>query len=271
MPADRCLILNADDFGMCSSVNTAIQQALQAGLIRSTTLMAPCPSAAPAMRYLAEHPQTSFGVHLTATCDSPGYRWCPLSAPEAVPSLVDSAGFFYTFDQMPAFLAQVRLDELELEFRAQIEAVLSAGLHPDHLDWHALRIGGRPDIIDLMVRLAREYGLALRVMGRATIQRLQSLGLPTIDYDFLDSYLIETSGKPEQYARLLKELPPGLGEWAIHPGLDNNELRAIDPGAAVRQADLDFWTSPRAREVIETEGIRLIDYRALQPAWRSGG
>jgi hypothetical protein len=41
---------------------------------------------------------------------------------------------------MPEFLAQVRLDQLEMEFRAQIEAVSAAGLKPTHLDWHALRL-----------------------------------------------------------------------------------------------------------------------------------
>jgi predicted glycoside hydrolase/deacetylase ChbG (UPF0249 family) len=54
---------------------------------------------------------------------------------------------------MPEFLAQVRLVQLEIEFRAQIEAVLTAGLTPTHLDWHSLRIGGRADNFDLMLRL----------------------------------------------------------------------------------------------------------------------
>ena len=76
------------------------------------------------------------------------------------------------------FCAQVKLDELEMEFRAQIETVLAAGLKPTHLDWHALRFGGRTDIFDLMIRLAKEYGLALRVIGRPAIEKVQSQGLP---------------------------------------------------------------------------------------------
>jgi hypothetical protein len=49
-----------------------------------------------------------------------------------VPSLIDQAGYFYRFEDMPAFLAQVRLDQLE--WRAQIEVVLAAGLMPTHLE-----------------------------------------------------------------------------------------------------------------------------------------
>ena len=79
---------------------------------------------------------------------------------------------------MPEFLAQVRLDQLEMEFRAQIEVVLAAGLRPTHLDWHSLRISSRADIFDVMFRLAREYGLALRVFSRSFIEKLQSQDSP---------------------------------------------------------------------------------------------
>jgi chitin disaccharide deacetylase len=269
-PADaRLLILNADDFGMCQAVNQAIRGVLQAGVVRSTTLMVPCAWAAHAMHYLSDRPEAAFGVHLTAISDPLDYRWGPLTAREKVPSLVSPNGAFYDFDHMPGFLAQVSLDELELEFRAQIEAVLAAGLRPSHLDWHSLRLGGRPDIIELMARLAKAYGLALRVMGSEVIAHLQSQGLPTNDYDFLDSYGIPAAEKPARYTQLLHELPAGLSEWAVHPGLDTPELLEIEPGGNhIRQADFDFWTSPRAKELVEKEGIILLDYRPLQAAWR---
>ena len=71
-----------------------------------------------------------------------------------MPSLIDQAEYFYNFEYMPEFLSQVKLDQLAMEFRGQIEALLAAGLKPTHLDWHSLRIGGREDIFDLMLRLA---------------------------------------------------------------------------------------------------------------------
>jgi len=268
-PADaRLLIVNADDFGMCHAVNTAVINALPAGILRSTTLMVPCPWALHAIHFLQEHPELSFGVHLTAVSEWVDYRWGPSTPREKVPSLVNKAGYFYNFEQMPYFLAQANLAELELEFRAQIEAVLAAGLKPSHLDWHCLRLGGREDILALLFRLAREYGLALRVMGYSWIEMVQSQGLPTNDYDFLDSYLLDPVTKASRYVALLRELPIGLSEWAIHPGLDSAELRAIDRGGShIRQTDFDFLTSPQAKEVIAAEGIILLDYRALQAVW----
>ena len=50
--------------------------------------------------------------------------------PPDVPSLLDETGFFYSNDRQPELLARARLDELEVEFRAQIEAVLAAWGRP---------------------------------------------------------------------------------------------------------------------------------------------
>jgi len=269
-PADaRLLIINADDFGMCHSVNEAIFETLKDGIAHSTTLMVPCPWALHAMHFLADHPETSFGVHLTVISDWADYRWGPVTLREKVPSLINQSGYFYNFEHMPEFLAQVRLDQLEMEFRAQIEVVLAAGLKPTHLDWHALRLGSRPDILELILKLARAYGLALRVAGRSWIEQVQSQGLPSNDHDFLDSYFIDPATKAAAYAELLHTLPVGLSEWAVHPGLDNPELLAIESDDNhIRQTDFDFLTSQHAKDLIKAEGIILLDYRALQVVWK---
>jgi len=265
----RLLIINADDFGMCHSVNDAIISALKEGVVRSTTLMVPCPWALHAMRFLADHPEIPFGVHLTAISEWPDYRWGPVLPKEKVPSLVNKTGTFHKFEHMPEFLDKVRLDELEKEFKAQIEVVLSAGLKPTHLDWHALRISGRNDIFELMFKLAREYGLGFRVMGETWIEKVQSQGLPTNDHDFLDSYLLDPITKGTRYIELLRELPIGLSEWAVHPGFDTPELRAIEPdGKHIRQTDFDFLTSQQAKDILKEEEIILFDYRSLQDFWR---
>lgn len=269
-PADaRLLIINADDLGMCHSVNTAIFNALQNGIVCSATLMVPCPWALHAMQFLAAHPEIPFGIHLTVISDWVKYRWGPVTPKEMVPSLIEGTGYFHNFEGMQGFLAQVDLSELEMEFRSQIEAVFSAGLQPTHLDWHSLRIKDRTDISDVMLKLAREYGLALRVAGEKQIKKVHDLDLPANDHDFLDSYLIDSNEKTARYIELLRGLPVGLNEWAVHPGLENAELLTIDPGGAhIRQTDFDFLMSQQAKDVIEEEGITLLDYRVLQEVWK---
>jgi len=270
-PADaRLLILNADDFGMCHAVNEGVMRALPVGVLRSTTVMVPCPWARHALRFLADHPELPFGVHLTVISDWADYRWGPLTPRQKVPSLIREDGSFYNFDQMPHFLAQVDLGQLELEFRAQIEAVLDFGLRPTHLDWHCLRLDGWDAVSEVMLGLAREYGLALRAVVRSQIARVRSLGLPTNDSGFLDSYQLDLTGKQAHYVELLRRLPPGLSDWAIHPGFNYPELLAIESeGHHMRQSDFDFLVSQHTRDVIEEEGIILLDYRALQEVWRA--
>jgi predicted glycoside hydrolase/deacetylase ChbG (UPF0249 family) len=84
-PADaRLLIINADDFGMCNSVNEAVFLALKQGVLRSTTLMVPCPWVLHAIHFLADHREFPFGIHLTAISDWPDYRWGPVTSREKV-------------------------------------------------------------------------------------------------------------------------------------------------------------------------------------------
>lgn len=265
----RLLIINADDFGMCHSVNEAVFRAFKKGVLRSTTLMVPCPWALHAMHFLNDHPEISFGIHLTVISEWVDYRWGSVTTQEKVPSLLDKAGYFHNLEQTHESLDHVNLDELETEFRAQIETVLTAGLNPTHLDWHALRIGGSENIFDLMLKLAREYGLALRVMGRAPIENIQNQGLPCNDYDFMDSYLLDPVDQPVRYHQMLRELPAGLSEWAVHPGLENAELLAIEGNSRhIRQRDFNFLMSQEAQEIAKAERIILLDYRVLQEVWR---
>jgi predicted glycoside hydrolase/deacetylase ChbG (UPF0249 family) len=271
-PVDaRLLIINADDFGRFQSINDAILRTMTEGVVRSTTLMVPCQGAHYAMQALEENPDLAFGVHLTLIADPPTKRWGSVTPKEQVPSLVDENGEFYNYEQIPKLLELAKLDELEIEFRAQIEHVLAAGLKPTHLDFHCLFDAGGPDIFDMTVELAKEYGLALRVGAQAMAEKLQSEDLPTNDHVFLDSYRLGDVGKTARFVQLLRELPPGLSEWAAHPGLDTPESRELDPeGWTIRFADFEFLTSQEAKDTVKEEGIILLDYRPLQAFWSRG-
>jgi predicted glycoside hydrolase/deacetylase ChbG (UPF0249 family) len=271
----RVLVVNCDDLGMYHAVNAAVVASIEQGIATSCSLMAPCPAASDALQLLRERPAIPFGVHLTLLRDGPHHRWGPLTAKELVPSLLDEAGELFTNDRIPELFARARLDDVERELRAQIGAVVDAGLAPTHLDWHCLGDGGRADVLDLTLSLASEYGLAVRVWldpGDPRRQRLRRRGLPVTDNGFLDSFRLDLDGKAERYAELLRALPSGLSEWAVHPGLGDEESWVADPrGWRVRRTDYEFLISPEAREVVRQEGIVLIDYRTFQQVWSRVG
>jgi len=266
-PDARVLIINADDFGMYHAVNVAVIRSIEEGIASSCSLMAPCPAAPHAMDLLRQHPHIPFGIHLTLVCDLPSYRWGPMTAREKVPTLLDETGELFTPAQLPGLLAQGRLDEIELEFRAQVNAVADAGLLPTHLDWHCLADGGRGDIFDLTVALASEYGLAVRAWLEPARRKLRQRSLPVVDHEFLDSFRLDIDGKSARYAKLLQDLPAGLNEWAVHPALGDAQSQLIDPGWRVRRTDYEFLTSPQATALLQDEHIAVIDYKTIQQAW----
>ena len=267
----RLLLVNADDLGMYPDINGAVIQAFREGIVRSTSLMMPCPGAAQAVDLLRETLDLPFGVHLSIVRDIPGYVWGPLAPKERVPSLLDADGELYGLARMDVMLERARLDELEIEFRAQIEAVLATGLEPTHVDWHCLHSGGRADIFELTLGLAKEHGLALRVASQPFIDQVQRQGLPSDDYELLDSFSLPLEDKAARYAAMLRALPAGLTEWAVHPGLGGAAAQALDAnGWRVRRSDFEFLISPQAREIIADEGITLIGYEPLQAAWQAG-
>ena len=265
----RLLIINADDFGRSHACNAGTLRSLKEGVVSSTTLMVPCPWALHAMQMLLDHPEISFGIHLTVISDVPLYRWGTLTSKEKVPSLIDETGFFYSYERIPEFLAQVKLSEMELEFRAQIETVLATSLEPTHLDWHCLFNGGRADIFELTVKLAKEYGLAMRVFDQPTGEALRRQGFPTDEHNVVDTFKLDITGKSAWFTRALRELPIGLSEWAAHPALDTPEIRAYEPESwEAHSTDLDFLISQEAREITEQEGIVLLSYKPLQKVWQ---
>ena len=270
-PDARVLIVSCDDFGMHDAINAAVVDSIENGIASSASLMLPCPAAASAMRLLRERPHIPFGIHLALIRDSREDCWGPIAAKADVPSLLDpGTGELYvdTPAQRTALLAEARLTDIERELRAQIDAVVDAGLAPTHLDWHCLADGGRADILDLAMVLAEEYGLAARVWLDEGRRKARDQGKPVVDNAFLDSYAIGLDGRAETCARMLRELPRGLTEWAVHPAHGDEPRQTIEPsGWQIRRSDHAFLTSAQAREILEQESITLIDYRPLQVAW----
>jgi predicted glycoside hydrolase/deacetylase ChbG (UPF0249 family) len=265
----RILILNCDDLGMYPAINRGIVEAVTRGMATTCSLMTPCPGASQAIELLRRHPEMPFGIHLTVVCDLPALRWGPLVSKEKVPSLLNDEGELFNVHRLDELMAQARLDELELEFRAQIEMALAANLEPTHLDWHCYRDGGRDDVFELGVALAHEYGLALRASDRAAQQRLKKDGLPANDHPLLDSFSLDLDGKSARYAEMLRALPPGLTQWAVHPALADDEAKAVDPdGWRVRHSDYEFFVSAEAHEVAVQENVVLMDYIPVQQLWR---
>lgn len=267
----KIVIIHADDLGETHAVNAAAIKALESGTIDSASMMVPCPWFPEIADYAKSHPDADFGLHLTLTSERVYYRWGPVAPMDQVPSLVDKNGYFY-HDWEQGEHPQPK--DVELELRAQIERALAMGVHPTHLDSHQYRlIMSGKDLFELMLRLAHEYKLPIFVTrdwfaDHPYLQ--QSLGPNDIVLDH--TVTIGPDVGPDKWAEFyttaLRNLKPGVTEFVIHPGFDDEELRAATRerstwGSAWRQRDYDFFTSDQFREILAQQKIRTITWREL--------
>lgn len=161
------VLLRFDDIGMNHAVNTAINEVGKTGMPFSASVMFACPWYQEAVEVLKKYPKVAVGVHLTLTAEWKNYRWGPVLGQSAVPSLVDSLGYF-----LPSTTAfqknKYKLEEVERELSAQIERALASGLHISYIDPHMGIALSTPQLRSLTERLAKKYKLAISPLSEVT-------------------------------------------------------------------------------------------------------
>ena len=147
------LIITADEFGESHDANNAVYELFKAGHITNASLMANTPCAEEAIS-LAKKSRMKCGVHFNLTFGR------PLCDANEVRSLVDKDGNFYSPFAFAAryFLGFVHLNEVEKEFRAQLNKLYESKLRPTHFDGHCY-IHMLPGILNVALRVSNERNL----------------------------------------------------------------------------------------------------------------
>ena len=251
------LIIRSDDFGMSHSVNTALQRLIETGLPVSVSVMFPTPWYQETVEILKRHPAVSVGIHLTLNSEWKNYRWGPVAGRSAVPTLVDSVGYFFpSADAL--YRNRPSLMEIETELRAQIERARRSGLRIDYVDYHMGTAVRYPEFREITERLAREYGLGM------------SEYFGEIRHD--PQYRATPRDKLDSLVAMVGRLQPGVNLVITHVGIDDAELGALldmntsnplPDMSKNRQGELDALTSQRFRDALAARGVRLLTYRQL--------
>ena len=128
------LILHADDFGLTPGINRAIIALFQAGVLRSTSLMATAPHAEEAVRLAQQCPALGVGCHLVFA------DGIPAAHPESIPSLLGADGKTFRpslLDFAQAMLrGTIQAADLATETQAQIQHLQRMGVDVTHVDTH---------------------------------------------------------------------------------------------------------------------------------------
>ena len=270
----KLLIVHADDLGFSHSVNAATIKALESGSVSSASLMVPCPWFPEMVDYAKAHPDADFGLHLTLTSERVFYRWGPVASRDKVSTLIDGNGYFRQDWTASTFIDPA---QVEIELRAQIDRAYAMGLEPTHLDSHQFRLleNGK-ELFAVFLRVAHDYKLPALIPRNwfADHPHLGALvGPDDIVIDQLVTIMPEVTPEhwAEFYDNAIKALPAGVTELVIHPGFENDELKAMTReratwGAAWRQRDYDYFTSARFRELLRQQNVKLVTWRELRRA-----
>lgn len=124
------LIITADDYGMSSAVNQAIDEGIAAGLITSTNVMMNMPKCGDAVRLKGKN--ASVGLHWVLTCGE------PVLPQEQIPSLVTQDGYFYSGPEFRARYRRglIRDEDIQRELTAQYEQFAALLGTPDYWNTH---------------------------------------------------------------------------------------------------------------------------------------
>jgi chitin disaccharide deacetylase len=287
------LIVNADDLGWTEGVNRGIAEAHRSGIVTSASLLANGVAFASGAELARTTPGLGVGVHLNLT-DGPS-----TAQPELVATLLNDKGAFEGGPE--ALLLRIAkrdltLIEVEQEWEAQIEKVKEAGIKPTHLDGHK-HVHMLPGLFEIALRLAKRYSIGairvaheasslraalsagherhtavvikqgvqargLKLLARDAREQAQHAGISTADYFCGIAQTGELTR--EGVMRLLRNLPDGTTELMCHPGYADAELQSTATRLqGSRQTELQILTDVEIRNLVASQGIRLIDYELV--------
>ncbi len=154
MPAK--IIVNADDLGLCPSVNAAIFEVFRAGNLGSATLMVNMPGTADAVEGAKVHSALAIGLHF---CITEG------KAVAGPSSLTDPQGRFMSRSELVKALLRRRVHarDVQHELAAQLARMKEFGIMPTHVDSHQ-HVHMLPTVLSGMLPVLEPAGLAMRLV-----------------------------------------------------------------------------------------------------------
>jgi len=261
----KALIINADDLGMTPGVTRGILKAHRKGSVTSTSALMNSSfikESLPQARRTC--PTLGIGVHLVIT------EGKPLLLPEQVPTLVDESGAFYELHQHLERLPALNSEEVYREWWEQIESFIAFGQPPDHLDSHHHISYFNHTLFEIMLRLAHEYHLPIRLPPN---EYLYSLGGENVHKILLGhnvhapaaciTSLYDRTVSMDNMLRIIETLPDGVHELMCHPGYADQILIDTCSYSTPRELELSILTSPQVRAALETNQVKLVNFASL--------
>lgn len=273
----KLLIIHGDDVGVSHSQTKATFDAMKKGLVNSTSMMVPTGWSAEVGQMAKEMPDADIGIHITLTNEWLNFNWGPEAGKTAVPGLANESGHMYPDCAQVA--ANASPDEVEKEIRAQIKAANQMGITPTHLDSHmGCVFYGRPEYLVSYLKIAQELKIPAMINAQilegiikpnlALFEGINVDNFPVVDQLIMMEPTDYLTGAEDFYTKSLENLAPGFNVILIHLAYDDEEMNAVTKGhdtfhAPWRQADYDFFTSDKAKDLLEKNNVKLVTWKEV--------
>jgi predicted glycoside hydrolase/deacetylase ChbG (UPF0249 family) len=279
----RVLVLHVDDLGMCHGANAAFVDLARTGNVTCGSIMVPCPWFREIAAEAAQDKSLDLGVHLTLTSEWPLYRWGPISTVAENSGLIDEQGCFPR--NCLALRLRINANAAEIEFRAQIDRALEAGIDVTHLDTH-MGAALLPEVVDIYLQLGRDYQLPVLLpreldsytgvlkMGETPpdlyAQRVARLDLerqPVFDR-FRMTPWVEASRAEGTYREMIQSLPAGATFFGLHCNKPGDIEAIVPPRAHFRTEEYALFKSGAPVRWAREAGIQLTGMREVRDLLR---
>ena len=280
----RRIIINADDFGLCTGINKAIQQAHKHGVLTSATIMTNMPAAEEAIKMAKKMPKLGIGVHLNLS------KGKPLSKEPDVEMLVNANGQFTASLLRLSLLSVIRhkfRNAIRAELTCQIQWLIDKGITPTHLDSHK-NFHAFPPIFPIVCELARRFKInavrycyepkqlcqlpwplpteggkkrAKRASALAMINRLQNAELLKTNAMLGIAHMGRIDVNFFKAVTLYNQVEPA--EIVTHPGFPEEIEPGITSMLLQRKDDLDALCSERTKQYFQQARTELIHFGHL--------
>ncbi len=277
----RKLIVNADDFGLHESINSAIVKAHKIGLVKSTTVIACGKAFDDAIALCRSCPKLGIGVHLSLVGSLK-----PLSS-GGIDSLLDDNGVFlpdYKAFAKRYLLGKISVKQVKQELLLQMQKVYDSKVKITHIDSHQ-HLHVLPFVAQIVREVALEFGVArvrlpqenilfakdkgdmARIVARGVLSQCTMLardgylssGFKSSDYFF--GMLFGGRLTEDRLMFILRGLPDdAISEIMCHPGSDNSLLGKSFGWDYAWQEELFALTSDEVLRFVHKSDIQLINF-----------
>jgi len=259
----KYLILNADDFGLTEAVSRGILDAMDRGIVVSTSAMLCTPVGARLLAEYAEELRGRVGIQLQLT------QGVPCVSREWIPTLLTRRG---ALPDQRSEIQTPRAEEIEIEWRAQVERFCETGLTPTHINTHH-HVHKDPEAFSAYCRIALAFGVPARSCGPAMTRRLSAAGIGCPD-TFVDGW----TEKQCSVESLISCVESALGrsgeaesvEVVCHPGYYDPELEGKTPLVEKRLEELAVLCDPQLIKHLGLRGIALANWPILSAGIAEG-